>query len=64
MMTPEEFAEKMKKARDTTCWIFGSEVPDIETAHENMDDLMCHVLRELGYGEGIDIFRQTKKWYA
>lgn len=63
-MTPEEFAEKMQKARETTGFIFGTEVPDIETAHENMDDLMCQVLRDLGYGEGIDIFCNADKWYA
>lgn len=54
-MTPQEFRDKMSDALDN--W-------DTETAHANADDLMCRVLRELGYGEGVDIFESTPKWYA
>lgn len=64
MMTPEEFAEKMKKLSELSFEFEGRIFEDTEGAHCGMDNLMCHVLRELGYGEGIDIFRQTKKWYA
>lgn len=35
-----------------------------ETTHVMMDECMCRLLRELGYGEGVDIFEDTGKWYA
>lgn len=37
---------------------------DEEAAHGRMDDLLCDVLRSLGYGAGIDIFDDQIKWYA
>lgn len=37
---------------------------DEEVCHEKMDDLMCSTLRNLGYGEGVDIFENTPKWHA
>lgn len=53
-MTPEEFATKMREA----------ECGDKEDTHIAMDGIMCTLLRSLGYGEGIDIFNSTPKWYA
>lgn len=35
-----------------------------ELAHIFADELMCKLLRELGYGEGIDIFEKMDKWYS
>lgn len=37
---------------------------DKEIRHFNMDMLMVRTLRDLGYGEGVDIFVKTDKWYA
>jgi hypothetical protein len=37
---------------------------DEEDVHIAMDGIMCNLLRDLGYGEGIDIFDSTPKWYA
>ena len=37
---------------------------DEEDAHMEMDDLMLDLLRSLGYGDGVDIFENTNKWYA
>ena len=37
---------------------------DTEMAHILADELMCKLLRELGYGEGVDIFKQMDKWYS
>ena len=54
-MTPEEFAKKMEEL---------SLNGDIEEAHGNADDLMCELLRQLGYGEGVQIFQEMEKWYA
>ena len=56
-MNPQEFYEKMIDIRnqyDT----------DEEIAHEEMDDLMCKVLTELGYGDGVLVFEDTHKLYA
>ena len=64
MMTPEEFKFAMMDASLTTYEFESLHYFDHESAHLKMDDLMCQVLRELGYGEGIDIFRQSTKWYA
>lgn len=35
-----------------------------EEAHMMADELMCDILFELGYGEGVDIFKKIPKWYA
>lgn len=59
-MTPEEFAQRMKDTYEH----FWVEKEDEELVHGAMDDLMCNLLRQLGYSEGIDIFENTPKWYA
>lgn len=55
LMTPEEFAKEMQ---DAYCKY------DKERSHIKMDRLMADLLRQLGYGEGIDVFENTDKWYA
>ena len=57
MTTPYDFWETMWKIKTDQ---------DLyeETAHIDMDEAMCDLLRELGYGEGIDVFEDTPKWYA
>ena len=55
--TPEEFTKRMQE-------IHNRYSDDEEVVHSEMDDLMCELLRELGYGEGVDIFDNTHKWYA
>lgn len=52
-----EFADRMGYIREN----YGE---DEEVCHEKMDELMCMTLRRLGFGEGVDIFEETKKWYA
>ena len=61
VMTPEEFKEAMKNAIFT--YDFNGEF-DEELTHVAMDNTMCGLLRSLGYGEGIDIFENTPKWYS
>lgn len=63
IMTPEEFAKKMKKISDNLKYQ-NDAYYDEEDAHTQMDDLMSDLLRQLGYGEGIDIFDNTSKWHA
>ena len=55
-MTPEEFAAEMREA----CEHYKD---DRECRHVAMDRIMCDLLRELGYNEGIDIFAGTPKWW-
>jgi hypothetical protein len=53
---PEQFKERMSKIANGP--------GDTEGDHADADDLMCELLRELGYGEEIDIYLKMPKWYA
>lgn len=57
-MTPDEFRDEMRKIYpiDGEC--------DEEIAHGNADELMCKLLTQFGYGEGVKIFNDATKWYA
>ena len=55
-MTPNEFERKMQE-------IFNND-DDTELNHEKADALLCEVLTQLGYENGITIFENAKKWYA
>lgn len=59
-MTPEEFKQAMADAYHKY-WVIEN---DEEFVHIEMDEIMCDLLRDLGYGEGIDIFESTYKWYS
>ena len=49
-----EFVEKMKVcARD-----------EPEDGHGKADDVLCALVRQLGYGEVASIFETMTKWYA
>lgn len=50
----------MKDIRDT----YGQNYRDEEDIHYDMDNLMCEVLTELGYGDGVKVFRNEPKWYS
>lgn len=52
---PEEFFLKMR-----TIAVEG----DPENGHVQADQLMCEVLKRLGYEDGVAIFQQMRKWYA
>ena len=54
-MTREEFKNKMQAIADKR---------DAEGGHIEADDLMCELLKELGYGEGVEIFEGMYRWYA
>lgn len=56
-LTPEHFRDRMLRLRQD----MGG---DPEGFRSLADDLMAETLRCLGYGEGIDIFRQAEKWRA
>lgn len=56
-MKPDEFLHEMlllkEKCND-----------DEEQFHIDADNLLCNVLAELGYGDGIQIFQNMPKWYS
>ena len=56
-MTPEEFQIKMQEIKNN----YGG---DEEAFHGKADDLLCEVLIELGYKNGVEIFKNSDKWYA
>lgn len=58
-MLPEEFEQKMKQI-----YLDCKEDEDIEVHHGEADDLMCDLLRFLGYEEGVKWFEQMICWYA
>jgi hypothetical protein len=37
---------------------------DFAERHFYADDTMCDLLRELGYGDGVDVFENMGKWYS
>lgn len=54
-ITPDEFANRMRKIAD---------IGDTEGGHLDADDLMVQVLRSLGYDAGCDVYDSMRKWYA
>lgn len=56
-MTPREFKIKMQEIKDAPD-------TDIESVHIDMDALMCKLLMELGFGDGVEVFQETDKWWA
>lgn len=54
-MTPEEFKKKMLEIKESK---------STEDKHIEADYLMGEVLKELGYGDGVEIFREMDLWYA
>lgn len=62
MTSPKEFAEAMRNIPEVLNkrghqW-------DQEDSHIVADSYMCELLRELGYGEGVDVFENMSKWYS
>ena len=37
---------------------------DPEVMHGKADDLVCELLKSLGYLEGLKIYEKMEKWYA
>lgn len=53
----DEFTNKMRA-------IYNDDSLYEESMHMDMDDVMREVLTKLGFGEGVEIFEDTEKWYA
>ena len=50
--------------RDYMTFLFESYKHDQEVMHDKMDELMCALLRSMGYEDGVKIFVDAPKWYA
>ena len=37
---------------------------DIERAHGSADDVLCELLRDLGYIDVVEAWEAVEKWYA
>lgn len=69
-MTPEEFKKKMEET-------YPPDVPrnfgdlgirkirayDPGSTHEEVDNILCDILTDLGYGDGVKIFKGAERWY-
>lgn len=55
-MTPEEFYNAMIE--------INKKCMDEEEAHAKMDVLMCDLLSSLGYGVGVEVFKNTPMYYS
>lgn len=70
-MTPEEALAKAKqivgKTREVEHHdgsIFLSIEGDTEGAHVMLDELLCEVLKQHGYGELVDFYQKLELWYS
>ncbi len=55
MMTREEALKRLDAL---------AESGDTEAAHSEADDILCDLLKELGYGAVVAAWEQIDKWYA
>lgn len=55
MTTPEEFTAKLHGILDDD---------DPETEHAAADNLVAALLRELGYGDAMDLLLGRTRWFA
>ena len=55
LSSPEWVAAKMREMAE-------DDSPAVQ--HETADELLCDVLRELGYGDAVDVFEGMKRWYV
>lgn len=40
------------------------ECADIESAHEDADNVLCDLLKDLGYDKVVEEYNKVEKWYA
>lgn len=54
-MTREEAIEQLKKHQQNA---------DLETAHVEADDIICGLLKSLGYDDVVAEYAKIEKWYT
>lgn len=60
MMSKTSYDDMLSEMRE--CVELSKE--DEETAHEKGDEILCQLLREVGYDEIVDEWELIRKWYA
>lgn len=40
------------------------EIADVESAHEDADNVLCDLLKDLGYDRVVEEYNKVEKWYA
>lgn len=55
-ISPGDFAEMMR--------LIITSSDDTEESHRRADQALCALLRDLGYGEAVDVFENSNRWYA
>lgn len=53
----KRYLKKLKEVQDEYCG-------DEECRHGCEDDILCELLKELGYKELVKQYESTNKWYA
>lgn len=66
LVTAAEFERRMKEIADRKPVNTSIESSSalIASTHEDADDLMCEVLKSMGYDAGVKIFEEMSKFYA
>lgn len=54
-MTREEALEELKELEDSG---------DPESSHGRADDVLCDLLKSLGYTDVVEAYESVPKWYA
>ena len=49
------YMDRLKAAQD---------ICDTESAHADADDVLCDLLKALGYNRVVEEYDKVKKWYA
>lgn len=55
VITPRDFYTEMVRIAFTE---------NQEMGHILADELMCSILTQLGYGDGVKLFEEMEKWYS
>lgn len=56
-MTPDEFFESMNA-------VVNKHNHDFEAAHADADEIICNLLKQLGYEKGVEVFNNMTKQYS
>lgn len=60
----DEIGDLARDAEASLVKVIKDSAGDPEWAHAAADDILCEVLRRLGYNKLIDLYEDVEKWYA
>ena len=56
MIDRKKYKKRLNNIRRNSC--------DIEMDHEKADEVLCDLLKELGYSDIVSLWNRIPKWYA